>query len=118
VASICDSSFDDHLTRIALDAAGLKRKFYLAVKPDPTTLAPIVKYRCDTPADQMGTCETVDTACDALPPETQGITCTPPQSDTDGWSYEESTNSLFFNGASVPGLRSVVVISYQSASGT
>ncbi|MBI5543974.1 MAG: hypothetical protein HY901_08815, partial [Deltaproteobacteria bacterium] len=66
---------------------------------------------------QMGRCETVDTDCTGKPPEHQGVLCIPPRADTDGWTYEVSTNSLFFSGDSVPGLRSVLVVSYQSADG-
>jgi hypothetical protein len=117
VASICDASFDTQLQRIALDAVGLKRKFGLSKKPDTSTLAPLVKYRCDTPGDQMGSCSTTEDQCAGLPPETLGLLCTPPQGAPDGWTFEDSTNSIFFNGGSVPGLRSVVVVSYQSADG-
>ena len=118
VGSICDATFDSHLSRIALDAEGLKRKFGLSKKPDTTTLAPVVNYRCDTPQDQMGACDSTEDGCAGQPPETLGIACTPPQGDADGWTFEESTNSVFFHGAAVPGLRSLVVVSYQSADGT
>ncbi|MBI5547006.1 MAG: VWA domain-containing protein, partial [Deltaproteobacteria bacterium] len=49
VASVCDATFDKQLERIALDAAGLKRKFGLSKRPDLETLSLQVKYRCDTP---------------------------------------------------------------------
>lgn len=114
VGSICDSTFDRHLERIALDAAGLKRKFGLSRKPDTTTLELTVKYRCDTPKAQMGRCASTVNECQGKPPEAQGILCTPPQGEPDGWTYELSTNSLFFHGDSVPGLRGVLVVSYQA----
>ncbi|MGC4121797.1 MAG: vWA domain-containing protein [Myxococcales bacterium] len=117
VGSICDATFDKQLEKIALDAAGLKRKFGLSKKPDTTTLEPTVKYRCDTPAAQMGRCDKVERDCAGKPPETQGILCTPPQGEPNGWTFEISTNALFFQGDSVPGLRSVLVVSYQAADG-
>lgn len=117
VGSICDATFDKQLERIALDAAGLKRKFGLSKRPDTTTLELTVKYRCDTPAAQMGRCESVERDCQGKPPETQGVLCTPPLGEPDGWTYETSTNSLFFHGDAVPGLRSVLVASYQAADG-
>ncbi len=118
VGSICDATFDKQLERIALDAAGLKRKFGLSERPDTTTLELTVKYRCDTPQAQMGRCEAVERDCQGKPPETQGVLCTPPQGEPDGWTYEISTNSLFFHGDSAPGLRSVLVVSYQAADET
>ena len=118
VASICDATFEDHLTRIALDAAGLKRKFGLTRPPDPATLSTVVLYRCDTPPEQMGRCDTLDTSCTGQPPEFQGKLCVPPAGETNGWTFEPATSSLFFNGDSVPGLRSVVQVSYQTADGS
>ena len=118
VGSICDATFDQHLERIALDAAGLKRKFGLSRKPDTATLELTVKYRCDTPKAQMGLCASLDNQCAGASPETQGLLCTPPQGAPDGWTYEPSTNALFFQGDSVPGLRSVLLVSYQAADGS
>jgi hypothetical protein len=117
VGSICDSSFDSHLERLALDAVGLKRKFSLAVVPDVTTLEIEVRYRCDTPLEQRGSCETLKNGCAGKGPEYQGLSCVPPAGEPNGWTWEASTNSVFFNGDSVPGLRSAIVVSYQSASG-
>jgi hypothetical protein len=118
VASICDATFEDQLARIALDAAGLKRKFGLSRPPDASTLSAMVLYRCDTPAEQMGRCDTLQTSCAGQPPEFQGKVCIPPAGEQNGWTFEVSTNSLFFNGDSVPGLRSVVQVSYQTADGS
>lgn len=117
VGSICDATFDQHLSRIALDAAGLKRKFGLSKRPDTTTLELVVKYRCDTPKAQMGRCAAEENLCKGQPPEFQGLQCTPPQGEPDGWTFEPATNSIFFHGDAVPGLRSVVVVGYQAADG-
>lgn len=113
VGSICDSTFDKQLERIALDAASLKRKFGLARKPDPETLELVIKYRCDTPRAQMGRCESEQNDCAGQPPEAQALLCVPPRGEANGWTLEASTNSLFFAGDSAPGLRSVLVVSYQ-----
>lgn len=113
VASICDATFERHLERLALDAAGLKRKFTLSRPPDPETLALEIHYRCDTGPEQMSRCETETRACDGMPPEHPGIVCVPPMGEPNGWTYEPSTNGLLFHGDAVPGLRSALVASYQ-----
>ena len=99
--------------RLALDAAGLKRKFTLSRPPDPETLALEIHYRCDTAPEQMSRCETETRACDGMTPEHPGIICVPPMGEPNGWTYEPSTNGLLFHGDAVPGLRSALVASYQ-----
>ncbi len=113
-ASICDSTFDSHLQLLALDAAGLKHKFALTAVPDPATLAVEVRYRCDTVRTDLH-CASVDDGCAGKPADERALICTPLQGDADGVSFEAATNSLFFQGASVPGLRSEVVASYQAS---
>jgi hypothetical protein len=118
VASICDATFESHLQRLALDAAGLKRKFALSEPADPETLDLEVRYRCDTPAEQIGTCASRTDDCNGRAPDYRGILCEPPAGETDGWTYEPASRSLFFHGAAIPGLRSELVVSYQEAGST
>lgn len=118
VASICDATFEKHLERIALDAAGLKRKFALSRPADPETLALEVRYRCDSEPGQVGTCASRTDDCAGKRPEDPGIVCVPPQGEQDGWSWEPGTNSLLFHGAAVPGMRSSLVVSYQEGAWT
>jgi hypothetical protein len=113
-ASICDPTFDAHLQRLALDAAGLKHKFALAARPDLSTLGVEVRYRCDTVRSELH-CESVDDGCAGKARDARALVCRPRKGEVDGYSFEESTQSLFFRGASVPGLRSEVVASYQVA---
>lgn len=110
-ASICDPTFEAHLQRLALDAAGLKHKFVLTAPPDPATLAVEVRYRCDTPRSELH-CEKVDDGCAGKARDARALVCTPLKGESDGVSFEAATNALFFRGASVPGLRSEVVASY------
>jgi len=113
VASICDPAFERHLERRAFAAFGLKRKFVLSRRPDPTTLRVTVRYRCDTPAEQMTGCAALTDSCAGQGPEHLGFVCEPALGEPNGWVYEASTASLLFHGTSVPGLRSAVVASYQ-----
>ena len=113
VASICDPDFDRSLETMALDAAGLKRKFGLSRTPAPETLKVEIRYRCD--ARQLSACQTLTTDCDGRTFDHEGQVCEPPLGTGSGWTLELSTNSLFFHGDAVPGLRSTVVASYQAA---
>ena len=113
VASICDATFERHLERIALDAAGLKRKFTLSRPVDLETLALEVRYRCDTEPGQIGRCQSETRDCQGATPEHPGIVCVPPPGESDGWTWEPSTNALLFHGDAVPGLRSALVVSYE-----
>ncbi|MFN7131008.1 MAG: vWA domain-containing protein [Myxococcales bacterium] len=118
VASICDERFDVHLERLALSAVGLKRKFTLSKEPDTQTLDLVVKYRCDTPEKQRGRCDRIDNECAGKGPDHLGLLCIPTQGLPNGWTYENTTHSIFFNGDGVPGLRSVIEVSYQSVTDT
>ena len=113
-ASICDESFETHLEAIALDAAGLRRKFTLSTPADPETLAVEVFYRCDSEPAHVGTCAVREDACAGASPSTLGIRCVPPAGEGDGWTFEARANALLFHGGALPGLRSQVVVSYHA----
>lgn len=116
VASICDPTFDAQLARLAVDAVGLKRKFALGAAPALATLSVEIHYRCDTPRGEL-VCASVDDGCASKARADRALVCTPAQGEADGWTFESATGSLFFHGASMPGLRSEVVASYQAAEG-
>jgi hypothetical protein len=116
IGSICDSDFSTTLTNLAYNAAGLQRSFPLTATPDVSTITVLVHYQCDAnPLDIETPCENqVNTCPDAGSVEAYGITCGVPANNTDGWTYEAATNTIFFNGASIPGIRSQVEIKYSS----
>jgi hypothetical protein len=111
-ASICDESFETSLSAIALDAAGLARRFKLSNKADPSTISIETLYRCDSEPAHIGRCQERTDACDGATPSTLGIRCVPPADATNGWTFEPRANALFFNGDALPGLRARVVVSY------
>ncbi len=113
IGSICDTSFARTLEKLATNAVGLKRKFALSKKPNVSTIEVFIRYPCNAPADAFSHCaETDKSECEGQPPESVNAICTPPHGGPDGWTYEESTNVIFFAGDSVPGLRSTVEIQY------
>ncbi len=113
VGSVCDTDFSATLKKLATNAVGLKRKFALAKKPNVATIAVRVKYPCNTAADVVKPCVTVDrTACTDALPDAVALVCTPPQGGADGWSYEEMNQVVFFAGESVPFLKGQVEIQY------
>ncbi len=113
VGSICDASFGSTLKKLANNAVGLKRKFVLAKAPNPDTIQVAVRYPCDTADEGLSTCVDLNRdACKDVAPETTGLVCTPPQGGADGWSYEPTSNAVYFSGDSVPGLHAAVDLQY------
>jgi hypothetical protein len=112
--SICDTSFADTLKKLATNAVGLKRKFPLSTQPDTTTLKVSVLYPCNLPANQLSTCTTTDNSqCTTdEPADAQLLECDVPQGMVDGWTYEATSNDIFFEGDSVPGVKGLVQIQY------
>jgi hypothetical protein len=111
--SICDDSFADPLEQMAAEAVGLRRKFQLARLPLVDSLAPLIRYRCDTPESALVACASSTSDCTGQEPGDLGISCVPLAGGGDGWSFEPATRSLVFSGRSVPGLRSVLSVGYQ-----
>lgn len=111
--SICDPSFAATLEALGAQAVGLKRKFALAQTPDPATLEVRVHYPCEGRPEHLGVCaETQDTCSDPDPARRDWI-CIPPQGEPDGWIYESETNSVYFPGDGVPGLKAIVEVVYE-----
>jgi hypothetical protein len=109
--SICAPSFADTLTEMGIAAAGLRRKFALSQAPDLKSLEVLIRYSCATPDAQIGACVTLQRNC-ADTNNPREITCDPPQAAEDGWSYEETTNSILFDGKAIPGKGSTIEVSY------
>jgi hypothetical protein len=80
--SICVDDYTDVLTKVGLDAAGLRDTFPLSDVPNPTTLTVLV--------DDV----------------------VMPQRDVDGWSYSPGDNAIIFNGRSIPRPGMEVIIEY------
>lgn len=113
VGSICDTNFSVTLRKLATNAVGLKRKFALAVKPDPSTLSVLLRYPCNLSDADLSKCDLINrNACMGQPAESVNVECTPPIGGTDGWAYEEANNVIFFAGESVPGVKAQVEIQY------
>ena len=113
VGSICDPSFAVTLKKLANNAVGLKRKFALVRKPNEATISVKIKYPCNTSADVVKPCASVDkTACLNAPAESLNLICTPAQGLPDGWTYEPGGQVIFFAGDSVPFLKGQIEIQY------
>ncbi|MBK7864547.1 MAG: VWA domain-containing protein [Archangiaceae bacterium] len=113
VGSICDTNFSATLRKLATNAVGLKRKFALAATPDLTTIKIAVKYPCNLADAELSRCATVDrAACEGEAADSVNLVCTPPAGPPDGWSYEMTSNSIFFEGESVPGVKGQIEIQY------
>jgi len=130
--SICDSDFDQTLNQIGIQAVGLQHRFHLSQPADPKSITVEIRYPCATDANVdshlanclppitvqcplgMGSACT-DPSCSVVSDDALE-TCRSPESDTSGWSYEPADSTLVFNGsAGVPGLGSVVVVTYTIA---
>lgn len=128
IGSICALTFDQNLTRLAQDAVGLQSHFLLGAYPKLDTLQLEVAYRCDTPHEQLASCQQVADTCAGAAPDFLGLLCTPPPSRlvpvdaahpegyTLGYSYQCSDNSISFHkdasGSAVPGLRAQLQVSF------
>jgi hypothetical protein len=125
--SICDTQFDQTLDQIRIQAVGLQRRFRLSNLPDPTTIQVEVHYPCSTDPNvdpHLAACTQVAVQCPSgtgssctasCSPVTDSAleVCTASQSDVSGWSYEPADQTIVFNGtAAVPGLGSVIKVSY------
>ncbi|MBI3182797.1 MAG: VWA domain-containing protein [Myxococcales bacterium] len=113
VGSVCDVSFATTLRKLATNAVGLKRKFALSRSPNVQTIKVLIRYPCNSAEDVFKGCAEVNKEdCKDAPADSLNAVCTPRQGGPDGWSYEPSTQVIFFAGESVPGLRASVEIEY------
>ena len=111
--SICDASFAETLEALGAKAVGLKRKFVLSTEADPDTIEVSVVYPCEGRPEEIGRCEEVQDTCSDPNPEKRAYRCIPPKGRPNGWEYEAETNSIFFWGDSVPGLKAVIEVVYK-----
>ena len=113
VGSICDASFEVTLKNLATNAVGLKRNFALGAMPDTQSLTVTLLYPCNMNDADLSKCSVIDrTDCMGEAADAVKLSCTPPNGGPDGWSYEMSTNTIFFAGDSVPGVKAQIQIQY------
>lgn len=113
VGSICDANFSTTLKKLASNAVGLRRKFALSKKPNLATIDVLLKYPCNTVADVLKSCASVDrTECADMPAEALNLVCKPVHAGPDGWTYEAAGQVIYFAGESVPFLKAQVEIQY------
>lgn len=113
VGSICDENFSVTLQKLASNAVGLKRKFALQEKPNLATLQVRVRYPCDVAEAYRAACADVDDSkCEGNPASSMNLVCTPKAGEVDGWTYEATNNVVYFAGASVPALGSLIELQY------
>lgn len=113
IGSVCDAEFGTTLNELGVDAVGLKRKWPLGKTPDAPSLVVTVKYPCATPK------ATLDAVCSAQVAACAGdvgeVACTvkpKTENGADGWTFEPSTNSVFFNGAALPPKGAAIEFTY------
>jgi hypothetical protein len=113
VGSICDAEFAQSLRALATSAVGLKRKFALTRPPSPETLTVRLYYPCGVDAQALAGCaQTSREACQGRDGSVLALECLPPQGGPDGWRFEDATDTVYFAGASLPGLGAEVNLQY------
>jgi len=94
VGSICAEDFAGIMDNLGLSVGGIRSAFPLTYRPVERT---VEVWICD------------DEPCDG----TNGIEVS--RGEADGWSYDDNTSYLTFNGASVPVRGAVVSVQYEVA---
>ncbi len=94
MGSICSEDFAGIMDDLGLSVGGIREAFPLTYRPVERT---IEVWVCD------------DEPCDG---STGGEVA---RGDADGWSYDDSTSYLHFNGASVPERGAVIAVKYEVA---
>jgi hypothetical protein len=129
--SICSSDFNQTLDSLGLQALGLQHKFYLSQTPQlegdgGVSLQVEVDYPCSTADPGALLCtdnQLVSTCPSGIGADCDGgcsdpdLACDPPESSTNGWSYEQSDNAIVFNGNDIPTLGSVIKVTYTIGGG-
>ncbi len=89
--NICDEDFSDIMDKMGLSVSGVRASFELEAVPV-----------LDTMEVWVGDAEEEDTSLWDLIP----------QDDADGWTYDDATNYITFNGDSVPPRGTVITVYY------
>ncbi len=107
--SICSEDFGPIVEELGINAAGLRRKFYLSEEPQPQTLQ-VLNYAADAPA------------CQSLGDCAEGLICAAGhrcavelQQAGDGqgvWVYEQGDNAIFFLNDFLPAAGSHLEVAY------
>lgn len=107
--SLCDPDFDAVFDSLGAQAAGLKKAFRLTSVPAPATIKVDILATCDTLPAALNFCTTATNNCAAA----GSIDCVPPQSATNGWSFDPTANSIVFNGTALPPRASQIEVTYE-----
>jgi hypothetical protein len=108
--SIC-GNFAKHLEALGLTALGLRRTFSLTQSALPSSVSVWVKTRCNETLFPPSLCDKHYDDCTDNS-SLYGQTCVMRQSPADGWSYDETTASIRFNGQIIPPLAAVIEVGY------
>jgi hypothetical protein len=107
--SLCDPDFDAVFDSLGAQAAGLKKAFRLTSVPAPATIKVDILATCDTLPAALTFCTTATNNCAAA----GSIDCVPPESSTNGWSFDPTSNSIVFNGTALPPRASQIEVTYE-----
>ena len=116
LASICSPSFADVLENMGIQAVGLQRGFKLSIVPATSTLKVTIGYPCGTVQSSFSNfCSTApDSTCGSTGGSISCVmkqdTATPPAGD--GWTYQSSTNEIWFDIAAIPPKGATIEVSY------
>ena len=107
--SICSEDYGPIVEELGINAAGLRRKFYLSETPQADTID-VLAYSVDDPACQVHADCAEGLICAA------GHHCAsevlPATADGGAWTYEEGDNAVFFLHDFLPAAGSFVEVAY------
>jgi hypothetical protein len=107
--SICSEDYGPVVEELGINAAGLRRKFYLSEMPQQDTIQ-VLNYVADDPACQVHTDCAEDRICAA------GHHCATKMEEATGvsgtWTYKEGDNSIFFLHDFLPPAGSNIEVAY------
>jgi hypothetical protein len=105
-ASICQASFASIMTELGLQASGVMSAFQLSYDAVEDTIEVYVSST-EVPGEVV-----------ELPGDNEHTWVQVPQSDTDGWSYDDEYAVLRFHGTAVPPRDAIVKVNYEIVPGS
>ncbi len=117
VANICDADYSDTLTRLGVEAAGLKRKFVLSAPNDLDLGSDGLLYTdddCHLDCDQNGSYnDAIDEVLCVSGVPLRGESRVAVPRGENGWQLNPQNGEIFFEGAFVPAPGTEVYVRYQ-----
>ena len=107
IGSICESDFSDKLSQLGLSFSGLKTRFTLSKPAAANSLSIYYEYPCDVDKKKID----CDIKADTCGEEKGSILCNPNLKDGKIRFVEES-NTLIFEGRSIPRPKAKIVVKY------